>query len=502
MVIVLLLAIAPAEAVHTVWWFIPADTASVGKWMEVIQQEGGVIRFRSSWMPVFSAVLDEKKAILLASEELSIVPVQHLHEASLTGAAPSSYSKALEQMQGKAFVRAGLSGIGVKIGITDAGFLFLNDSSQFYGLHHLWSGHQIKAIKDYCAGSDTIAYDECYYTGKSKPMRKRKNGFARMMYEFRIANHRHGSDVLNAIAGYNDKTGVRSGLAPDAEFYLTRTDFGYTEHIDEEDYYIRALEWLAAKGVRLVNTSLGYTRGRKVKSQNYSPYQMNGTSMLARAVEIAVKEKNILVVAAAGNEALKSTWRVIATPGDAPSALTVGAYDFGYLKADYSSYGPDYNTYLKPEVAAFSQSGTSFSAPAVCGFAACLLEVKPELTAIELKKIILRSCILYPYGNNYVGYGVPLATRALALLANPDTVFQSTTELEVTGNEFQFSDPGQLIPYLTVYHKYNKTQVMGQNLVYHEKNKPGVIMVKRPQGCKYSTIQAGYKIIEIVWKDE
>ena len=483
-----------------IWWFEPRDTSCIDEWIERVKQQGGVIRYTSGWLPVFSAEIDRNSLKQILCPEIAVYPVAKLSGAGVAAVSPVGYSKAVEQMQGKAFAKAGLTGLGVKIGITDAGFLFLNDSSVFYSLNHLWKGHQIVACRDYCKGADTIAYDECYYTGRAKCYKQRKNGFSRLLYEMRTANHQHGSAVLNAIAGSNEVTGITTGLAKDASFYLTRTDFGYAERIEEEDYYLRALEWLSSQGVRLVNTSLGYTRGRTKSTKQYMPYLMNGNGVLARAVNKAVIEKNMLVVAAAGNEGLKSSWKVIATPADAPAALTVGAYDYGYMKAGYSSLGPSYNSYLKPEVAAFSLDGTSFSAPAVCGFAACLLEKNPDLTATALKSVIVRSGLLYPFGNNYVGYGVPLATRALALLDNPDTVFTEASELEVTGDEFQFSDPGGLIPYLSVFHKSNEVLVIRQEIVVPDKKSRGVLIVHRPMGCARSTVQAGYKVIEVVWK--
>ena len=143
----LFVGIALPDASSQSWWFAPVDTASVEKWVEIVQREGGVIRFRSAWMPVFSATIDEEKLIGFDSTFIRIQPVLKLRSAGINSVYLSSYSKALEQMQGKAFQKAWLSGLGVKIGVTDAGFLFLNDSTHFYGLHHLWTGGQIKGTK-------------------------------------------------------------------------------------------------------------------------------------------------------------------------------------------------------------------------------------------------------------------------------------------------------------------------------------------------------------------
>ena len=59
------------------------------------------------------------------------------------------------------------------------------------------------------------------------------------------------------------------------------------------------------------------------------------------------------------------------------------------------------------------QSGTSFAAPLVAGFAACAWEAFPTLNAQELRERIIRSGHLYPYFDYSHGYGLPLANHLL-----------------------------------------------------------------------------------------
>ncbi len=64
--------------------------------------------------------------------------------------------------------------------------------------------------------------------------------------------------------------------------------------------------------------------------------------MIARAVDHAFYEKNMLVVVSAGNEGANVGWRVVSTPGDAKGALSVGATKLRvWDKMDYSSIGPE-----------------------------------------------------------------------------------------------------------------------------------------------------------------
>lgn len=484
------------------FWIIPAHAEELPCIIDEVNQLGINIRYKSEWLQAISVDLraGDINKLSVIKVAYNISPVLSLKSCSIKADGQIQFSKALEQMQAEAFVKKNLSGLGVKVGVTDAGYLYLNDSVKASDLTHLWKGKQLSATRDFVLKLDTVLYDEVSYTGKKKPMKVYKNWFLKALRDLKLIYHYHGTEVLKMIAGYDALPDYRKGLATDAQYYLARTEDGRKEYREEEDYYIAALEWMEANGVRIVNTSLGYGRGRKVKGTNYDPSDMNGSSMIAKAVTIACNEKNMLVVVAAGNDGDKRRWRVINTPADAKAALTVGAVLSHYEKADYSGTGPEFNDYLKPEVAAYSNQGTSLSAPAVCGFAACLLEMKPELTAGELKEIIIRSSHLYPYGNNYIGYGVPLAGRALQLIDDPAFQFTHTKELHVNGKEYIFSDSTQVIPYLVVFHKKDESKVILQELIRPGKENKSLVLI-RPENCTRSTVQAGYRVYEIFWED-
>ena len=71
--------------------------------------------------------------------------------------------------------------------------------------------------------------------------------------------------------------------------------------------------------------------------------QMDGRSYVARAANMAAR-KGMLVCNAAGNEGDDDAWKIIITPADADSVLTVGGID-NYLNvtehAHFASYGLD-----------------------------------------------------------------------------------------------------------------------------------------------------------------
>ena len=169
-------------------------------------------------------------------------------------------------------------------------------------------------------------------------------------------------------------------------------------------------------GVQLVNSSLGYSQFDD-QSENYLTTEMDGEhGITSKAAEIAVRERGMLLVISAGNAGAKP-WRLVTVPADAPSVLTVGATQLkGPIRISYSSIGPDYTDFLKPDVSAYSPNGTSFSAPVVTGFMACLMEYAPELSNFELMEVIKKSSGIYPFGNNFIGYGIPSATEALNII--------------------------------------------------------------------------------------
>lgn len=370
------------------------------------------------------------------------------------------------------FLEAGLNGKGVNIGVIDAGFYGANDTQT---LKHLFDRKQILGVKDYV-----------------NP--KKKDYFG----ERESASDFHGTEVLNAITGRNFKENTQIGLATNANFYLARTDSGNKEFRGEEDNWMAAMEWMDSLGVRLINTSLGYAKGFSNPKESYTPEQMDGkTSVIARAAKMAVDEKGIVLVVSAGNEGDDSSWRIISTPADVDGVIAVGATNELGMKMGYSSIGPEFLTYMKPNVSCFSLFGTSLAAPVITGFVACMMQAHPTLGNKEIRAILEKSANLYPYGNNFIGFGIPSAKRALTLAAKNTLTDIAPRIIEVAENEKQIEVAMPVGEIAAVFHKKNSTHVITQESI---KAKYNFIPLKRNSSVKQTTIMTREEVVEVIWK--
>lgn len=379
---------------------------------------------------------------------------------------------AMKQIGIEHFLDAGLNGKGVTIGVIDAGFFGANDTQT---LKHLFERKQILGVKDYV-----------------NP--KKKDYFG----ERESASDFHGTEVLNAITGRNFKENFQIGLATNANFYLARTDSGNREFRGEEDNWMAAMEWMDSLGVRLINTSLGYAKGFSNPKESYTPEQMDGkTSVIARAAKMAVDEKGIVLVVSAGNEGDDSSWRIISTPADVDGVIAIGATNELGMKMGYSSIGPEFLTYMKPNVSCFSLFGTSLAAPVITGFVACIMQAFPNLNNEEIRVILEKSTNLYPHGNNFIGYGIPSAKKALKLAGKRPLNEGEPRVIEVSENDKQVEIPMPVGEIAVVFHKKNATHVLTQESV---KAKYNFISLKRNSSVKQTTVMTREEVVEVIWK--
>jgi subtilisin family serine protease len=447
-------------------------------YLDSLARRGFTVSSVSKWLnaAVVTAQPGQASTLRQAAYVQEIQPITGYFQAAATAPLQPNYiAKALSQLKSEAIFVQSLTGRGVKIGVIDAGFY---EAPQKPGLAPLFESGRIKLYKDFVNPARQDLYGE-----KESSLDD------------------HGTEVLLCLGGNDPHEKVISGLAPEADYYLARTDHGSRESRVEEEYFVRALEWMDSLGVRLVNSSLGYGTGFDNPAENYRPDQMNGGSFIARAVQMAVEKKGMMLVIAAGNDGGNKKWQILNTPADAPGVITVGATDyFTWVKQGYSGIGPGFLPYLKPDVACFASSGTSFSAPIITGLIACLLEENPRLTPAQLTHILHRSSHLYPFGNNYVGYGVPNAGKALELAHNL-SAFPTAVPLEVHGSRFIYkpksrtniADNGGIV----LFRKESPTLVMAQQKLSSRVKR---IVVKRLPGEAYTTVQVGTTVMELVWK--
>ena len=446
-----------------------------------LQQAGVEPVCQSRWLNAISARLtpDQYAQVSAMPFVTSIVAIDPaIIITSLGKPAPSDDAKpmlapVMTQIQAPDFAQAGLTGRFVTIGVIDAGFF---GADSVGALKHLFARQGVNEVKDYV--NDKKTHGQLFRTLET-------------MSDF------HGTEVLAAISGNDPVENVQYGLATDAKFYLARTDQGNREYRGEEDNWVAAMEWMDSLGVRLINTSLGYAKGMSNPKDNYAPSQMDGhTSLISRAAQIAADKKGILVIVSAGNEGEDRSWRIISTPADAQGVLAIGATNSKlWNRIGYSSIGPESLPYLKPNVSCFSLYGTSLSAPVITGFAACVMQANPKLTNKQVMELIEKSSHLYPYGNNYVGYGVPQASRAIALLRNQAP--------PATARSVKASGKSVTVPIATpettvsLFRKKDATHVIQQEAA---KVTNGQLTLRRTAGEKQTTIDLKQEVIEVIWQ--
>jgi subtilisin family serine protease len=452
-----------------------SDLSLTDSYLETLKANLVQVQNKSRWLNAVSAELTKEQLEALQKLDFikTITPIDgRFYVASTQPAKRPMLAPVMTQVQAEEFKKLGLAGRGITIGVIDAGFYEATNSA---ALAPLFERAAILGKRDYV----------------------NPNHLSQFFSAPESFSDFHGTEVMSAIAG-NDRTeGIQSGLATEANFYLARTDHGMREWRGEEDNWIAAMEWMDSLGVRLINTSLGYAKGFSNPTENYEPSQMDGqTSAISKAAQMAVDKKGILLVVSAGNEGDDPTWRIISTPADAEGVLAVGATNQKlWSRIGYSSIGPEFLPYMKPNVSCFSLYGTSLSAPVITGFAACLMQANPKLTNKQIRAVIEKSAHLYPYGNNYVGYGVPLASRALALLQNPDATFQTTRQINVKNGNYAIKlNDGEMA---TIFHKKNAMHVLAQEVI---RARDGQLLVKRRNGATHTTIDLKTEVIELVWE--
>lgn len=282
---------------------------------------------------------------------------------------------------------AGYTGTGVTIAVIDAGFPNVNTGAAY---SRLWTNSHIKGGFDFVTKTADI-YNPSLNT--------------------------HGTAVLGAIGGYIQDTFV--GSAPDADFYLYRSENAAVEIPEEELYWIEAAEEADRKGVDIITTSLGYSTFDDPK-YNYTYAQMNGsTSFIARGAEIAVN-KGIFTLIAAGNSGAQP-WHYIVTPADNAKVFSIGGVDSAGTSSTFSSFGPNAAGVIKPDAAArgtgatsvsntsnstIPVNGTSIATPIAAGGVACLIQAFPAMNRDLMRNRLRQTASLYPNHTDQMGFGI------------------------------------------------------------------------------------------------
>ena len=234
----------------------------------------------------------------------------------------------------------------------------------------------------------------------------------------------HGTRVLSAMA--INKPFFFIGTAPQASYWLLRSEDQQTEQEVEEDYWTMAAEFADSAGCDVINSSVGYTEYDH-PWMTHQLWQLDGrTAFVSRSASM-LAAKGIILVNSAGNSGM-GPWKKIGVPADADDILTIGAISDqeSHRIAPFSSVGPSQDMRTKPDLVAIgaparlvngrgvitNSMGTSFSSPIVCGLMACLWQGMPEKTAKEMIELIRQASSNYLHPDNIYGYGIPNFWRA------------------------------------------------------------------------------------------
>ena len=301
---------------------------------------------------------------------------------------PANYGTAIGQltlMNGQYLHQQGFRGKGIQIAILDAGFWHVNSITAFDSLRNTG---RILGTRDFVDPLSDI-----------------------------YQQHSHGMSVLSCMGG--NLPGKLIGTAPDASFYLFRSEDAATEYLIEEDNWVAAAELADSLGVDVINSSLGYNLFDD-PSMNHSYSDMNGKkTRITQGANMAFR-KGILVFTSAGNEGTNS-WKRIIAPSDGENVIGVAAVDKNGIRASFSSVGPAFGGAIKPNVAAVGwstylvtgsgvlgfSSGTSFSSPVLTGMGACLLQANPYANVKQVKMAIEQSASQFMKPDSLLGFGIP-----------------------------------------------------------------------------------------------
>jgi hypothetical protein len=410
----------------------PLSTAALTE----VRATGAEIYRTSRWLRAVSVVATptQLEALRNLPGVLHIQPVakltQTVAEIHPNSAPPShpeegvqsyNYGQSLDQVNQINLIplhNAGYAGAGINIALMDGGFTGTDVHSAFQGA---WSQGRIVLTHDFIDNDTNV---------------------------FQVGSH--GMSVLSTICADLDGTFV--GTAPEANYFLFRTEDELSETLVEEDNWVVASEWADSLGVDVINTSLGYTTfDNGVGDHSYA--DLDGkTTVISRAATAAART-GMIVVVAAGNEGA-SSWKYISCPADADSILSIGAVDGMDLRGSFSSQGPTADGRIKPDLGARgvsatimkssgqvgTGSGTSFASPITCGAMACLLQaVKANQSTYDIQGIldaVRQNASQASKPDTLLGWGIPNFSAALSAMGLEEAQQVPTWTLQPSGSAY------------------------------------------------------------------
>ena len=240
----------------------------------------------------------------------------------------------------------------------------------------------------------------------------------------------HGTGVAGLVGAVRGNDVGIDGIAPARIMVLRAVPGG-----DERDKDVaNAIRYAADNGARVVNMSFG---------KAYSPQKAAVDEAVAYAVS-----KGVLLVHAAGNSGedidvernfptrtfldgtVSGDWLEVGASTSSAAGLAAGFSNYGQAAVDLFAPGEGV-TSLAPGGGVQTANGTSFASPVVAGVAALVMAYFPDLTASEVRQILLDSATGYaddevsrpgdgeavPFGTLSATGGVVNAAAAVRLAA-------------------------------------------------------------------------------------
>jgi hypothetical protein len=443
--------------------------------LQQLENMGIKVHSNSKWMNGATVLLEDsgKMNLVRALPFVSMVeytgkidPASLVKSNKIKSEATFEYGIAsgqINQISGNFLHENGFRGRDIHIGVIDAGFMNVNINPAFDSLR---LQNRLLGTKDIIDPNSNI-----------------------------YAQDAHGANVLSTMAG--NLANQYLGTAPDASYWLIRTEYGPTEYKVETDFWCSGIEFADSAGVDVVNSSLGYYTFND-PTMNFTYADMNGTVSRASRAAYMASRKGIIVVTSAGNEGNK-LWKYIGSPADAPGIVTVGAVQSDSLPSTFSSFGPSSDGRVKPEISARGTStalvntngnlaygnGTSYSSPIIAGMIASYLQAakksSPPYYIDTLIQNIFSSGHKYYNPTTQMGYGIPnfeFATRNLP-------VFTDSFQIESDKN-FHLS---YNIQNKTIHlWMKNKMKSIGKSLIMYSMT--GSVMLQKPMNETITIIDA------------
>lgn len=231
-------------------------------------------------------------------------------------------------------------------------------------------------------------------------------------------NARHGTHVAGLVASVPDSSWNMNALYPSLQIMGVRV----VPDGDEYDKDVAlGIKYAVDNGAKIINMSFG---------KSFSPEQI----WVDKAIRYAAS-KDVLIVHAAGNESYDLNNKAVypnpyssALNDTASNVITVAASSDEFINStlltDFSNFGPKIVDVLAPGNKIYSTlpgktnhgylQGTSMAAPIVSHIAALIRSYYPNLSAVDVKRIIMQS--VWKPTNTNMEYIIPQKEESKKLI--------------------------------------------------------------------------------------